>query len=287
MFNTRIIFWVIAFASVIGAVILITPFLPAILWATVFSILMYPTYLKLRKKNWPANVAALTVTLAPLLLVITPLAVFGTFGGIQVYEYVNSWVAESKANGEQDFLVTAATQLDTMIDPILSQMGVKNFDLVQIINDNKDQFAKNITGPLTKGLSSFVVMIVTLVISVLTTFFMVRDSHHLLDPVSDIIPLPKDQTRDILNRMARTVRSVFFAVFIVAILQGFLCGMAFLVAGVEAWKLRADARRHRCRDDPSLRSSYGVCASWFVDSQPQASGRGFDPRIRILCGLPT
>lgn len=236
MFNTRIIFWVIAFASVVGAVILITPFLPAILWATVFSILVYPWYLKLRKKNCPANIAALTVTLAPLLLIITPLAVFGTFGGIQLYEYVTNWVATTQANGEsKDFLVTAATQLNTMIEPVLTQMGVKNFDLVQILQENKEQLAKNISGPLTKGLSAFVITIVTLVISVLTTFFMVRDSHHLLAPVSDIIPLPKDQTKDILNRMSRTVRSVFFAVFIVAILQGFLCGMAFLVAGVEAW----------------------------------------------------
>jgi predicted PurR-regulated permease PerM len=122
-----------------------------------------------------------------------------------------------------------------MVQPLFQQFGVTNVNLKEILVQNQESIAKNLSGPLANGLKSFAVTIVTLIISLLTTFFMIRDSHHMLEPVTDLIPLPREETRNILSRMAATVRSVFIAVVVVALIQGTVMGIAYLITGVEGW----------------------------------------------------
>lgn len=225
-----VVFWLIVGVAVVAAGYLVWPFLPAIIWAAVFSILLYPWFNKLVAKGWNRTLAALTVTMVPTFALIIPLAVMGSIAGVQVFGYV-SQILHNNHNGG-DILTTLASEVDRTLQPILTQLGVTNVRVGDMISKNQSEIARQVSGPLTTGLKSFVITVVTLVISLLTMFFMVRDSHHMEKGVLEITPLPDDVAKGILNRMAQTVRSVFAGVVVVSLIQGFLAGVAYFVIGV-------------------------------------------------------
>jgi len=230
--NSLIIFWLFTILVTVGAAFIVWPFVPAILWATVFSILLYPRFTKMVEKGWNRTLAALTVTLIPAIVVILPLAVLGTIAGVQVVGYAQEIVSTSKASQDHSILKAIGSELDKTAQPILQQLGVTNVNIADLIEKNESQLAKGITGPLVNGLQSFLVTVVTLIIALLTTFFMVRDCHNMRDVILDIIPLKREETEAILTRVAVTVRSVFFAVAVVAIIQGAIAGITYWIAGV-------------------------------------------------------
>lgn len=232
--STRIGFGVLVLACVIGAAYMIWPFVPALLWAATFSILLYPFYKRLLDRKWSESMAALATTAIPTLLFVIPLLVLGTIAGVQVFGYISSLVPSGQSGGEPAILATVAGDLDRILHPILAQFGAA-VDVKQLILDNQTNIARNLTGPLTFGVKSFGTAILTVVISLLTTYFMLKDSHHMKEPVLDLVPLPREETLGILDKMAKTVRSVFNAVVVVAFIQGAIAGAAYAITGVKGW----------------------------------------------------
>lgn len=226
-----VIFWLLVVMAIFAAGILVWPFLPAILWAAVFSILLNPAFQWLVGRGWNRTLASLTVTLVPTIVLIIPLAVMGSIAGVQVFSYVDQ-LLHSSPNGAEGALATLGAELDKVIQPILSQIGVQGVHLVDLIDKNKAEIGRQVAGPLANGLKSFVVTVVTLVISLLTMFFMIRDAHFMEKGIVEFIPLPEEVTKDILARMAATVRSVFNSIVVVSLIQGALAGLAYWVAGV-------------------------------------------------------
>lgn len=233
--NQFIIFWIAAIAILAGVIVLVVPFIPAILWATVFTILVYPIFEKLIKKGWKRGNAAITVTLIPALVLILPLVVMGSIAGVQIVSSAQKLINSSQnPNGpDQDILLVLGNELDKAVQPILKKVGAPEIDLSEVLERNQDQLAQRISGPLVAGFQNFVLTIVTLVISLLTMFFMVRDCHNMKDAVLDLVPLKREHTEQILEQIANTVRSVFFAVVIVAGIQGVIALITYWIAGID------------------------------------------------------
>ncbi|MBA4292418.1 hypothetical protein C0431_05560 [bacterium] len=233
--NQFIIFWIAAIAILAGVIVLVIPFIPAILWATVFTILVYPIFEKLIKKGWKRGNAAITVTLIPALVLILPLVVMGSIAGVQIVSSAQKLINSSQnPNGpDQDILIVLGNELDKAIQPVLKKVGAPEIDLSEVLERNQDQLAQRISGPLVAGFQNFVLTIVTLVISLLTMFFMVRDCHNMKDAVLDLVPLKREHTEQILEQIANTVRSVFFAVVIVAGIQGVIALITYWIAGID------------------------------------------------------
>src|SRR5690606_32510032 len=118
------------------------------------------------------------------------------------------------------------------VQPILQQVGVRNVNVAKLIENNESELIRRIMGPVSNGFQSLVITIVTLVIALLTTFFMVRDAHNMKAAVFDLIPLPELQTEEVLQRVANTVRSVFFAIVVVSGIQGAVAGISYWIAGI-------------------------------------------------------
>jgi predicted PurR-regulated permease PerM len=233
--NQFIIFWIASIAILAGVIVLIVPFIPAILWATVFTILVYPIFEKLIKRGWKRGNAAITVTLIPALVLILPLVVMGSIAGVQIVSSAQKLINSSQSpNGpDQDILLVLGNELDKAVQPILKKVGAPEIDLSEVLERNQDQLAQRISGPLVSGFQNFVLTIVTLVISLLTMFFMVRDCHNMKDAVLDLVPLKREHTEQILEQIANTVRSVFFAVVIVAGIQGVIALITYWISGID------------------------------------------------------
>jgi predicted PurR-regulated permease PerM len=232
--NGKVVFWLITAGLLVAATMLLWQFIPALLWASVLSVLLYPWYRRsqARFERFKARdtLASLYVTLFTAFLIIVPLLGFLTIGSIQVYNMASNLVAD--APDGKITLHNLATEADKFVVPILQNAGIQDFTLTDYIEKNRNEIVQNIYGPITEGGKKLVMTIVTLVIAFLTTFFMLRDGHRLLDPVAELVPLPRDKTVSIIHRMGATVRAVFYSVVAVAIVQGLLCLLAYWILGV-------------------------------------------------------
>jgi predicted PurR-regulated permease PerM len=232
--NSFIVFWIMAALILVAATYIITPFIPALLWATVFAILTHPMYEKMVAKGYKPTVAAILVTLIPAFVLIIPLGVMGSVAGFQIVSYVQELLhnPNGSASVRQDVLVVIGAELDRALQPVLNQFGVTDLNMAEVLDRNKNQIADRIVEPLTNGAKAFITTIVTLVIAMLTMFFMVRDAHNMKDPALDLVPLPREDAEKILQQIAITVRSVFHAVVLVAGIQGFCALLLYLATGV-------------------------------------------------------
>lgn len=232
--NGFILFWIVAIAVLAGAVYLILPFVPAILWAAVFSILLYPMFERLVGKGWKRGTAALVVTLIPAFVVTLPLAVTGSIAGVQVVSYAQQLLHDSNGGlpAESNVLRTLGNELDKTLEPLLEQVGATDIHMADVLDNNKEEIGRRLSAPLARGVQNFIFTIVTLVIALLTMFFMVRDAHNMKEPALDLVPLPRADTERILQQIAVTVRSVFYSVVVVAGIQGAIAVLLYLVTGV-------------------------------------------------------
>lgn len=216
----------------VGAAIVL-PFLPAILWATVLSILTYPLFTRWRdrlnrvprlKGDLAASGASLLVTLLTLLIIMIPFLMIGAGLFLQFSGVVRDLQGQS--------LEEILKQVDGAVKPFAAQLGVKEFSVATYVQEHREAIAQQVRQPLAKFAGQAGFTILTLVIALLTQFFMLRDSHRLREPAVELIGIDRERTESIFHRVAETVRAVFVGTVLVAMIQGAIIGIAYAVVGV-------------------------------------------------------
>jgi predicted PurR-regulated permease PerM len=228
----RVLFWIIAGGAFLAAGIILWPFVGAIFWAAVLSVLLYPIYKRWRVKRGD-NLAAISVVFLTLAVVIVPLGIFGVVAGVQVGTFVKEFAAAAEPGKSAFTVETVAAEVDKMAHPLFKSVGAGDFRVADWATENRDEIVQGLYGPVSKAAASLITTIVTIVVAMLTMFFMVRDGHKLREPALELVPLPHDESLRILNRMAETIRAVFMGIVLVAIIQGTLAGVAYWIAGVK------------------------------------------------------
>jgi predicted PurR-regulated permease PerM len=73
----------------------------------------------------------------------------------------------------------------------------------------------------------------------LLSFFFLRDGHKVWEATCDLMPMPRERTAKLFQRLVDTVWAVFYGTVLVALLQGALIGGAYAVAGLQNWLVLA------------------------------------------------
>lgn len=229
--NVALAVLLVAFAA-IGAA-LFSPFIPALLWATVLTILTVPIQKAWQKRlaasprmnsETKASVAALMATLFTLVIILLPLLAIGGGLFLQFSDFVRDLNGRSY---EQ-----LASDLDKAVAPVAAQLGSPNFRASTYLTEHQRELVGGLRQPLTNFASQAGVTIFTVTVALLTQFFMLRDGHRLQEPVFTLVGLPRHRTTEILARVAETVRAVFIGTVLVAMIQGAVIGAAYFWAGV-------------------------------------------------------
>lgn len=239
-----IAFWAIAGLAILGAALLVSPFFPAIMWAAVFSVLMLPLYKRLRKR-WNENASAGVTVLATLTVIVLPIALIGLFLVVQIGGFVAEMQASAPAGSSGFETSGLLKRLDDFSAPLIERFG-GTFKVSDWLDEHGQDIARNLRGPLGKAVTSIGFGIFTLVVALLTMFFVLRDGVRLREPALDLIPLPREKAEALLLRMADTIRAVFVGVVLVALIQGTLAGIAYFLAGAPSPLLLALATTILC-----------------------------------------
>jgi predicted PurR-regulated permease PerM len=233
MNQSRALFWILAGSCLAAAALMLAPFLSAILWATVLSILLWPFFERLRKKMSEGAASAI-VTIFAALVIVGPFATIATLLGVQALA-IGHDILEIRPPGEDKVtLTTLAEYAQGAIGPVLKNAGI-DFNIKDWVEQNGRDAARGALGPAVRAVGTLAVNIVSMAIALFTMFFMLRDGRRALEPACAIIPLPREKTIAILERIRNTVQSVFIGIVLVSCIQGAIATIAYAALGVPGW----------------------------------------------------
>lgn len=230
--NRPVIFWALAFVIIIVALTVLWPFLDALFWATVLAVLFTPTYKRLKRKM-PPSIAAFLATMLATFAVILPFAVGTTFLVREVVDFSETYVVDDMSTAEG--FVQGLTRLaEDRLEPALERIGLGQLEVASVLRDNENELVNNLTGPILRLTGSLLFGLLNIIIALILTFFLLRDGHKLMQPMKELIPLPAKETELIAKRCGDTIWAVFVGVVLVAILQGLLALVSYLIVGMPA-----------------------------------------------------
>jgi predicted PurR-regulated permease PerM len=226
----RIVFWLIFGSLLLVGALVVAPFLGALMWATVLSVLLYPYFKRLTGHGWKPGAAASWVTMIVALGILLPVVGVATIGGLQAYKYIR----DMNESGNQTFsFKTVAAEIDKAIAPTIEQLGMEEIHVEELVKENEATLRNSVTGPATQGLQKLVLLMVHMIIAILTMFFMLKDGHRLKEPTLQIVPLPREETEKILIRVQQTMHSVFTGVVFVSLIQAAIGLVTYLCLGIQ------------------------------------------------------
>jgi predicted PurR-regulated permease PerM len=212
------------------------PFVPALLWAIVLSILTYPLYVRLEKRfakmkllkdGRSESASSLVITLTTLLIICIPFILIGAGVFLQIGSITNDLQP-----GKGLTLETVLAQVDEMVKPMAEKVGATNFSISKYVEEHKEELTQNLRQPVQNFGKQALTTILTLVFALLTQFFMLRDSHRLKEPAFELQPFGRTRYEELLAKISATVRAVFVGTVLVAVLQGFVIGVTYALVGV-------------------------------------------------------
>jgi predicted PurR-regulated permease PerM len=210
------------------------PFVPALLWATVLSILTYPLYERLKRRlagkrllgNGRAeNLASLLVTLGTLFIICIPFLIIG----VGLFLQIGGMTRDLDGGITLDSVLS---KVDEIVKPLATQIGAQNFSFSDYVQDHRADLVNTLKQPVQKFASGAGLTVLTLVFALLTQFFMLRDGSRLIQPTVELSPLAEDKTRSILQKVITTVKAVFTGTVLVALMQGAVIGVTYALLGV-------------------------------------------------------
>lgn len=221
----------------------VSPFFTVLVFAALIAIIFSPL------NEWLAKIfkgyrtfAAFLSTLIVLILFLVPLVLFVMF---IAKEAVDTYPAFEAKIAEIDFRAIDLNKLETLpvvgeqlnryvdkyeLDTLLERSNIDIFASIQEIFQGVSTFIVNQSTLLVKSLSDTIISGFILVMSL---FFLFKDGQKLRDYLKVLSPLPKQYEDAIEKKLKETTYGMVVGGFGTSILQGFLGGLGFAIAGLE------------------------------------------------------
>ncbi|OBX21139.1 MULTISPECIES: AI-2E family transporter [Bizionia] len=194
----------------------ITPYLSGVLGAITIYVLLRKTMTKLVKRGWSPNLAAITLMLMSFFTILLPIAGAAVMLGNKISRAVENSERVTK------IVKTQLTEIETRF----------GYDLTSQID------ASAISGWLSDNLQSFAGSTFNTVIAISIMYFMLfymfTNRKQLRESLMDYIPINRDNLKIVGNEMHAMVRANALGIPLVAIAQGIVALIGFLIFGIES-----------------------------------------------------
>ncbi|MCX8021862.1 MAG: AI-2E family transporter [Syntrophorhabdaceae bacterium] len=210
---------------------IISPFLSALAWATVISIVFYPLYLYiLRYVKWKTLSSTITICFI-LFLIFGPLSYLTYLLTVEVNSFIEGLKSE---------------RIDT-IEEILNHPSIKviNSKLLTLFKISEAEFYKGVADTLTKlgkesmgivksGLSNFLSAALDFVFMVITVFFILTNGPHYIEKLGVYFPFSEGEKRRLASQAKDIITSTIYGGITVAAVQGFIGGITLSIMNVSS-----------------------------------------------------
>lgn len=213
----------------IGCVVVVWPFVSAILWAAVLCFATWPLYERAKRlTRGRKGLAAALMTVLAVMILVLPFAVVGfTFADdvARIAKRVNEYSREG--------VPPVPAWIERV--PYLGSYWQALYENTDLAAQTLKKWVEKAT-PLLLGWSLALARgILQLALSVLIAFFFYRDGAVLVARLDEgILKIGGDRARHLLEVVGTTVKTVVYGLIGTALAQGIAAGVGFLIAGVPA-----------------------------------------------------
>lgn len=207
-------------------------FLPALIWAAILAIAIWPLYARVtsRMSGGPSAWVTLLLTLLVALILFVPMAL-ATYQIAQQSDLLVSWVKQARDNGVQvpewiARLPIAADAVQQWWRENLTKPETASAWLQSINADKASDVVKTFGGQLLHRVFMFFVSLIALFVFLRHGEFIARRVLTTADRIFG------DPGEGLAEKMADAIRGTVHGTIVIAIAEGLLIGIAYLVAGV-------------------------------------------------------
>lgn len=213
-----VFFLLLLVGAVVLTVLLVKPFLSALVLAFTLAILFRPLFRYINRGiRDHRSIAAFLTILVILIVVLTPL----TFLGIRVFNEGRDFYFSIS---DEDVLKLA----EYLPESFQARAADLSRNLSQYLQQGLVWFLQHVGAIF----SSIAGMVFTLFISLIGTYYLLKQGAEFKARLINFSPLSDQFDREIMDRLQRAVSSVIRGVLVVAIVQALLAGIGFAIFGV-------------------------------------------------------
>lgn len=224
MFNERlqsIGFFILLGTAGVLSIFLFWPFIEIIAFAGIIAVLFRPWFLQMTKQFESENIAALVTVLAAVFIVVIPLFLISY---VLYFEIANLYsnIINGTFNLDQGAIVSRLPQgLQNIGSGFLIDLGSR---------------ISNIAGTTVKGVtglfSNIVNFFLNLFLLFFSLFYFLRDGEKIKSFVGSIFPLSHAHETKLVDDLEQAISGVVKGSFLVALTQGIIATIGFLIFGV-------------------------------------------------------
>ncbi len=223
--------WIMLALLLGGCLLVLLPFLSALLWAVVLTASSWPLYRRLLQLiGGRRTLAALLMALAMICVILVPFVIIGATLGDNVKELkaaTQRWIdAGPPAPPEWLARVPGVGQ---QVADYRESLAADSSKLVSAAR----QFIEPVSGWLLRGGLALGAGLLELALSILIAFFLFRDGGRAAEHLNAAVDrIAGERGRHLLEVAGNTVRGVVYGILGTALVQAVLAGIGFLIAGV-------------------------------------------------------
>jgi predicted PurR-regulated permease PerM len=230
--------WIVLLLLLAGCLLVLRPFVSALLWAVVLCFSSWPVYRRLLA--WLGNrnlIAAFVMTMGMILIVLLPFVIVGITLADNVNQLTDAakrWV-ENGPPAPPDWLAKV---------PVVGQQSTAYWQSMAADSSKLWTEAQRIIEPasawLLRGGLALGGGLIQLTLSIFIAFFLFRDGVTVAKRLIDMVDrIGGERGKHLLTVAGKTIRGVVYGILGTALLQAITTGIGLLIAGVPGAMLLA------------------------------------------------
>jgi len=229
--NRFYVFTLVILSLILGylAYLIFKPFLSAILWAIVLTIVFYPVYAFLcRYIRWKTVASVLTILII-IIVILGPFSYLVFTLGKEIKQ-VTSYL-EGGELAPLNRMIENPTAA-WLLGKVKTAFGIEHVDVGKLLVKNITIAGKNLLGKLTESAKDIVVAFVNFLFMIFSLYFFIKDGPAFLGKVRNYLPFSEAQNDRLVTQVKDMVISTIYGGVVVALSQGLLGGVTFFALGI-------------------------------------------------------
>ncbi len=210
---------------------ILQPFLAALAWAAVFSIIFYPAYTFILRYTKSMVFASFLTVVLILFVIVGP---FFSLSFVLLNEL--RAVAEKLDNEALDSIkgVLNDPVISRLTAKLQSHFGIKDMEIGDIIVGNLKKFGGSLLNNLSLWVSNIARIIIDFIFMSFAIFFLLKDGPDFLNKIKAYLPFSDEQKARLASQTKDMIVSTVYGGIMVAIVQGLLGGIAFFALDIKS-----------------------------------------------------
>lgn len=214
---------------IIGTLVLsfyvLRPFISVFILAVVFTVIFQPLYRRMLKYCFNhEGLAALLTTVMVAVIILTPL----TFLGVKIFQELHQLYISLVEDGGKDNFINIFNDLTENFRHYFLLPPEFSVNLGQYLKEGLNWLLKN----LAVLFSNFASILATSFVFLISFYYLLKDGQRIKQAVINYSPLADLDDEMILNKLELAITSVVKGNFTIALIQGFLTTIGFMIFGV-------------------------------------------------------